>query len=194
MLKDDFKDGSGTAFVSGPIEAPDNFFADHYEPLLMKAISLGHSFVMGPASGTDSTALKYLIDQGVEPSRITVYLTKFEEKVLKDRIEWFIKLGGNFEVEGTTTSERDAAMTRDSDYDILRYMTIEEQKVFYGERYFPRVSATEKNDRRRRGLPLHVNHGLVDQDNQREHRTVADKTGKSGTQKPGPLKRLLGGY
>lgn len=57
-------------------------------------------------------------------------------------------------------------MTRDSDYDILRYMSVEEQRTFYGERYYPRVSATEKNERRRMGLPLHVNYELVGERNQ----------------------------
>ncbi|KDR76966.1 hypothetical protein GALMADRAFT_95626 [Galerina marginata CBS 339.88] len=150
-----------TAFISGPIEYPYGYFEEHYRPLLTEAIEKGHSFVMGPASGTDSTALRYLIDQGVDLSKITVYMSQLDERVLGKAMQWFTDLGGDIQLEGVTTGDRDAAMTRDSDYDILRYMSIQEQQEFYGERYYPRVSATEKNERRRKGLPLHVNHGLV---------------------------------
>jgi hypothetical protein len=34
-------------------------------------------------------------------------------------------------------------MTRDSDYDVLRYMSVEEQRVEHGVDYYARVSATE---------------------------------------------------
>jgi hypothetical protein len=51
-----------------------------------------------------------------------------------------------------TTCDRDAAMTRDSDYDILRYRTEEEAKKVYGSAWWPRVSNTEMNERRRRGI------------------------------------------
>jgi hypothetical protein len=51
-----------------------------------------------------------------------------------------------------TTRERDAAMTRDSDYDILRYRTEDEAKKLYGDAWWPRVSNTEMNERRRRGI------------------------------------------
>ena len=43
-------------------------------------------------------------------------------------------------------------MTKSSDYDILRYLTEKEAKEVYGERWWPRVSATEMNERRRRKL------------------------------------------
>lgn len=53
--------------------------------------------------------------------------------------------------EAATTRDRDAAMTRDSDYDILRYRTEEEAKEVYGTGWWPRVSNTEMNERRRAG-------------------------------------------
>lgn len=146
-----------TAFISGPLEPGVEYFLEHYEPLIRDAISAGDSFVMGPAPGMDTMALQYLLEEKIHPSRITVYLAEFQETSMRDLKEWFEGLGGNVKVEGVTTSNRDAAMTRDSDYDILRYMSVEEQKKFYGARYFPHVSATEKNERRRVGLPLHVN-------------------------------------
>ncbi|KAF8909706.1 hypothetical protein CPB84DRAFT_1958754 [Gymnopilus junonius] len=182
---------SRTAFISGPIEFPDDFFATYYEPLLKEAISSGHSFVVGPAPGTDTMALKYLLDHDVELSRITVYLTEFEERTLADRVNWFTELGGHVKVEGVTTSDRDTAMTRDSDYDILEYMTIEEQKVFYGERYFPRVSATEKNDRRRKGLPLHVNHGLAGYELQDSYRPETQNSKGLGFPRPKIWKKRI---
>jgi len=51
----------------------------------------------------------------------------------------------------TTTRQRDEKMTEDSDYDILRYRTEDEAKEFYGSGWWPRVSNTEVNERRRRG-------------------------------------------
>jgi len=114
----------------------------------------------------DNMALNFLLyeDSGIAPARITVYFAAGqiqyrEMAALKERVE---RVGAGIVVEGWTTGERDAAMTRDSDYDILRYMSVEEQKDFHGARYFPRVSNTEKNERRRLGLPLHVNYALVD--------------------------------
>lgn len=151
---------SQTAFISGHVALPTDYFTTHYEPSISVASLAGHRFIMGPAPGIDSISLKYLIDQGVHPSRITVYLAEFESHTLASRIQWFVDLGGNVKVEGITCRERDEAMTRDSDYDILRYMSIKEQREFYGDMFYSRVSATEKNDRRRKGLPLHVNHDL----------------------------------
>ena len=50
-------------------------------------------------------------------------------------------------------TERDAAMTRDSDYDILWVRSDEETKVLYGTKYRPgRVSGTQKNKDRREVL------------------------------------------
>lgn len=53
--------------------------------------------------------------------------------------------------DAVTTRERDAAMTRDSDYDILRYRTEAEARELYGAGWWPRVSNTEMNERRRVG-------------------------------------------
>ncbi|CAA7263287.1 unnamed protein product [Cyclocybe aegerita] len=172
------------AFVSGPITFPDNYFTTHYEPRISAAIEAGHAFVMGPAMGIDAVSLRYLVTNGVDPENITVYLSEYESKALQERVQWFIDLGGKIHIEGVTSADRDAAMTRDSDYDILRYMPIEEQKEFYGVDYFPRVSATERNERRRQGLPLWENPGFT------THEPGKEKGGLSGTQK---LKERLKG-
>jgi len=149
------------AFVSGPIAPPPTYFEKHYENLLRDAIASDYSFVLGPAPGIDTLALRFLVEHGVNPTKITVYLAEFQERTYRSSLEWLEELGGHIHVEGVTTSDRDAAMTRASDYDILRYMTIQEQKAHYGEEYYPRVSATQKNERRRQGLPLH-RHDLDD--------------------------------
>ncbi|KAF9477651.1 hypothetical protein BDN70DRAFT_880911 [Pholiota conissans] len=150
-----------TAFISGPIEPPEEYFLKHYVPFIRTAIAAGDDFVVGPAPGMDTMALQYLLKEDVHPSRITLYLAEFQATShMREKKTWFEGLGGTVMVEGLSTGERDAAMTRDSDYDILRYMSIDEQKVFYGDRYYPRVSATEKNERRRLGLLLHVNYAL----------------------------------
>ncbi|KAJ3517080.1 hypothetical protein NLJ89_g738 [Agrocybe chaxingu] len=172
------------AFVSGPITFPDDYFTTHYEPRISAAIEARHSFVMGPAMGIDAVSLRYLVTHGVAPENITVYLSENESKALKERVQWFIDFGGQIHVEGVTSADRDAAMTRDSDYDILRYMSIEEQKEFYGVDYFPRLSATERNERRRQGLPLWKNPGLT------THEPGKEKGGPSSRQK---LKEWLRG-
>lgn len=144
------------AFISGPIEPTEDYFLEHYAALINHAITQGHSFIMGPAPGMDTMARHYLIKEGVPPPRITVYFAEFQEKLMSEEIESIQAHGINVKVEGLTVSSRDAAMTRDSHYDILRYMSIQEQMEFYGSRYYPRVSGTEKNERRRKGLPLHT--------------------------------------
>lgn len=53
-------------------------------------------------------------------------------------------------VVGRNHEERDEACTRASHYDILRYRPEEEARQLFGERYWPRISGTEKNERRRK--------------------------------------------
>jgi hypothetical protein len=148
-----------TAFISGPISPPADYFSTHYAPLLLSAAARGDSFVLGPAAGIDTVARSFLLSSAAVPAaRITVYLAGFEAKAFRaSRFAAFEAAGGNVRVAGVTTAERDAAMTAASDYDILRYMSPEEARAHYGEAYWPRVSNTEKNERRRTGLPLHGN-------------------------------------
>jgi hypothetical protein len=144
-----------TAFVSGPLAPPPTYFSIHYEPSLLAAIERSDSFVI-PAPGIDNLALRFLVSHGVDPSKITVYLANFQDGTLRPGLKWLEDLAGLVTVEGHTTGERDAAMTRDSDHDVLRYMTLEEQRIEYGDNYYPRISNTQKNERRRMGLPLHT--------------------------------------
>ena len=52
-------------------------------------------------------------------------------------------------VKGRGHTERDEAMTGQSDYDILKYLTEEECRALYGASYRPRISGTQKNEIRR---------------------------------------------
>ena len=144
------------AFISGPMDPDGAYFATHYRAAVDRAIQNKHHFVIGSVEGIDTLALTYLLQQGLEPSRITIYLANFEAAIptLFSRLA---ALGVRTRVvgesgEAVSTGDRDAAMTRESDYDILRYRTEEEAKELYAERWWPRVSNTEMNERRRRGV------------------------------------------
>ncbi|KAL3458414.1 hypothetical protein BJX64DRAFT_266734 [Aspergillus heterothallicus] len=145
-----------TAFISGPVDTgPDSaFFAKHYIPSLTTAIAAGHNFVIGPIlSGVDAEALDYLLAYPILPSRITVYTTYAENAAWGDvfrarGVKVFV-----LENLHATTGMRDARMTAESDYDILRWRTEEEAREFYGGLFRGgHVTNTERNWRRRRGL------------------------------------------
>jgi hypothetical protein len=172
-----------TAFISGPISPPTDYFSTHYAPHLLSAAARGDSFVLGPAGDIDTLALDFLLSSALVPAgRITVYLAEFEAKAFgSTRFAAFEAAGGNVRVEGVTTGERDAAMTAASDYDVLRYMSQEEARAHYGPTYWPRISNTEKNERRRKGLPLHQNDALE----------VCEKAEQvNGAGRPGWMKRV----
>lgn len=142
------------AFISGPLDATEDYFAEHYRPRIDTAIQSGDHFVMGPVAGIDTMALEYLLSQGMDRKRITIYMAHFEysNAALHRHFE---DLGVNTKSVGdtnATTRYRDAMMTEESDYDILRYRTEEEAKALYGKGWWPRVSNTEMNERRRRGI------------------------------------------
>ncbi|KAF2502652.1 hypothetical protein BU16DRAFT_16490 [Lophium mytilinum] len=139
------------AFISGPLDASDEYFATHYAPRILAAAAADDSFVIGPVRGVDTLALQFLLDpfHDVGPSRITIFMAEFEFASRGWR-QGYVEKGVKIWEEGITTRERDAAMTRESDYDILRYRTEEETKELYGAAWWPRVSNTEMNERRRR--------------------------------------------
>lgn len=142
------------AFISGPLDPTDNYFTEHYKPRIDSAVQDGHHFVVGPVEGIDTVALHYLLEYPLSPSRITVYMAHFEFNNAALR-EHFESLGVNVKSVGdasSTTRDRDAKMTEDSDYDILRYRTELEAKALYGKGWWPRVSNTEMNERRRKGI------------------------------------------
>ncbi|KAF7297624.1 hypothetical protein MKEN_01385400 [Mycena kentingensis (nom. inval.)] len=155
-----FSSSVPTAFISGPLEPTSAFFSTHYTPRIAHAVAAGHSFVLGPSRGTDALALTHLLESGVSPQRITVFLRESESKQ-----RWagrFRAQGVRIVVSGKTHMERDAAMTAASDYDILWYLTETEARVLYGDQYRPRVSGTEKNEIRRRELAARADISKID--------------------------------
>lgn len=148
------------AFISGPLDVDDEYFEKYYRPKIDAAIDSGDSFVVGSVAGIDTLALQYLLKRQVSASRIGVYMACFEIDCRRDYVAKLRKeVGAEIVVEarredGTdsiTTWDRDAAMTRASDYDILRFRTELESKHLYGKRWRPMVSNTERNMRRRTG-------------------------------------------
>ncbi|OGM39686.1 hypothetical protein ABOM_011628 [Aspergillus bombycis] len=144
------------AFISGPLDTgPDNtYFHTHYVPLINAAIDRGHRFVIGPVAGVDRAALDYLLAYPIPPSHITVFVTPTENILMGD--EFRSRAVNVHVVDGSpnmTTRDRDAAMTRASSYDILRWRPTKESKEFYGRLYREGyVTNTEMNWRRRRGI------------------------------------------
>ncbi|KAF8218291.1 hypothetical protein K438DRAFT_1747480 [Mycena galopus ATCC 62051] len=136
------------AFVSGPLEPTPNYFAEHYAPRLDIAIGNRHAFVIGPSRGIDTLTLAYLLQRGVPPSSITVFLSNSEHARQRE----FVRQGLKAVVVGRGHTERDAAMTAASDYDILRYQTEAECRALYGPKYRPRVSGTQLNEIRRQEM------------------------------------------
>lgn len=144
------------AFISGPLDiGPDNtYFRTHYVPQINAAIERGHRFVIGPVAGVDRAALDYLLAYPIPPSHITIFVTPTEDLLMGD--EFRSRAVNVHVVEGgpnMTTRDRDAAMTRASSYDILRWRRRKEAKEFYGPMYREGyVTNTEMNWRRRRGI------------------------------------------
>ena len=142
------------AFISGPIDTGfgELYFHTYYVPRIQRAVERGDHFVIGPIpTGVDADALAYLLAYPVSPTRITIFVTSAEHGM------W----GAHFRasgihvhvVNGQTSSERDAALTQSSTYDILRVRTRKEAKAFYGKLFRDgHVTNTERNWKRRRGI------------------------------------------
>ncbi|KAE8326235.1 hypothetical protein BDV39DRAFT_177348 [Aspergillus sergii] len=144
------------AFISGPLDVgPDNiYFHTHYVHQINTAIERGHRFVIGPVAGVDRAALDYLLAYPIPPSHITIFVTPTENILMGD--EFRSRAVNVHVVDGSmnmTTRDRDAAMTKASSYDILRWRPRTEAKEFYGRMYREGyVTNTEMNWRRRRGI------------------------------------------
>ena len=123
-----------TAFISGPLDVSHAYFDKYYKPLIDTAIAAGDNFLIGPVSGIDALAFEYLLSHSVASSRIKIYMADFEIACRSAFVkEIQQKLGSDGVAvaktrEGedvVTTQGRDAAMTRASDYDVLRFRTEE---------------------------------------------------------------------
>ncbi|KAJ5134960.1 hypothetical protein N7526_006325 [Penicillium atrosanguineum] len=129
-----------------------SYFHIHYVPRIQQALERGDHFVIGPIpTGVDADALAYLLAYPVSPTRIAIFVTAAEQEM------W----GAHFRasgvhvhvVDGQMSSERDAALTHSSTYDILRVRTRKEAKAFYGKFFRDgHVTNTERNWKRRRGM------------------------------------------
>jgi len=157
------------AMISGHIDISQADFATYYIPAIDLAISRGDRFILGDAQGTDTLALNYLLQHGgpVIKHRITIYpsrpynVAKFEDMGITTSTDPpednAVASGHSVRGKGrrhgeearTRHLQRDARMTRASDYDILWTRSEEEARKLYGDKYRSRVSATELNRLRR---------------------------------------------
>lgn len=153
-----------TAMISGHIDISEAKFLQHYRTALDSAITDGNSFVLANADGADALSLRYLLHHGVTPSRITIYLrappaargkhksrTACEDGDAEaDVVQRYWEEGFMVRSIVGSYTERDAAMTRESDYDILWLRPEEETRILYGRKYRAnRISGTQKNKERR---------------------------------------------
>ena len=144
------------AFISGHMDITLLQFSTHYEPRLDSALSLGHHFVIGDAKGVDASALTYLLAQSDRYPDVRQHITVHVSR--PGQLSKFQAMGVRTECSDERCDrreprkrhlDRDARMTRASDYDILWTRSENEEREFYGERWRARVSATEMNRLRR---------------------------------------------
>lgn len=100
-----------TAYISGHLKISKEEFAEHYVPKIDEAIKRGDNFIVCDARGVDTMAQTYLRDKlGEKSPRVMVYHMMQAPRNF---------VGGNKTVGGfKTDTERDAACTYASDYDI----------------------------------------------------------------------------
>ena len=100
-------------FISGHRNITDQEFKDNYREPLMNAAYEDHStFVVGDYYGVDIMAQNFLVDVlKINPDRITVYHMLDSPRNINPKVT---KTMGGFK----TDSERDAAMTANSNVDI----------------------------------------------------------------------------
>lgn len=105
-----------TYFISGHLDLTAQEFEEHYAPRILAAIGLGANFVVGDARGADNMAQEFLADRySAKPCctdwhrHITVY-----HMHKRPRNNAGFPTSGGFKSD----SERDKAMTADSDADI----------------------------------------------------------------------------
>ncbi|KAF2501489.1 hypothetical protein BU16DRAFT_426794, partial [Lophium mytilinum] len=135
------------AFISGHIDITTAQFHTQYASHLDTAIAHGDTFIMSNAGGADTMGLAYLRDHGVAPDRITIYM---HMPRANRKLNATQKEGYGIRVVQGYHNERDAAMTEESDYDILWVRDEADTAKLYGGKYRPgRVSGTQKNMDRR---------------------------------------------
>lgn len=111
IRKLDLKDRR-TAFISGHRDVTEEEFQEHYAVKISSAYFSGQNFVVGDYYGVDIMAQKLLHNLWAGPDRVTVYHMFDEPRNIVD--EYRVNRVYGFK----TDTERDAAMTVASDYDI----------------------------------------------------------------------------
>jgi hypothetical protein len=130
------------AMISGHLDLTQEEFDDHYRPYIIEAIVMGHDFVVGDAKGADQMAqacLKKWQPILFSAGRVTVY-----HMLTLPRHNAGFKAKGGYQ----SNSAKDAAMTAESDYDIL-YIRPDKHSSQSG-----RVSGTEANFIRRKAKTM----------------------------------------
>lgn len=100
------------AHISGHLDVTNEEFKEHYIQKIEDALKLHHTFVVGDAKGADLMAIEFLDNKILIPDELVVYhMFDFP----RNNIEKFcFSMIGGYQSD----EERDAAMTRISDYDI----------------------------------------------------------------------------
>ena len=138
-----------TAFISGHTDLTNEEFVKHYVPQLKNALEENDNFLTAYAFGADVKSVDWLLRNGIDPKKITVYLLDKYIHKLKTLQELHV----NVETGFGTHLKRDEKLTEDSDYDITWLRSIEDSKHMYGTDWSKgSVSATEKNILRRERL------------------------------------------
>ena len=129
------------AFISGHMDITLLQFSTHYEPRLDSALSLGQHFVIG-----DANALTYLLAQSDRYPDVRQHITVHVSR--PGQLSKVQAMGVRTECSDERCDrreprkrhlDRDAGMTRASDYDILWARSEDEEREFYGERWRARV-------------------------------------------------------
>ena len=131
-----------TAFISGHTDLTREEFDAHYLAPLRHVLREGHRVVVGNAEGGDTMALQHLLANGHDSALITVYVFRGRQMLYP------VATVGNW----TSYSQRDAAMTAASDYDLCWVRPEAECRRLYGDKYRKRVSGTEQNVLRRQEM------------------------------------------
>lgn len=129
-----------TCFISGHVDITTEQWNQYYKDKIDEAIEKHSNFVVGDAKGADKMSIQYLINKNYPTHKVTIYhLHK------KPRVKSKFQTKGGY----NTYDERDSDMTFNSDEDIAWLRPEEETKILYGEKYYPRISGTQKNLERR---------------------------------------------
>lgn len=142
-------------FISGHTKITQDEFDAHYKKKILELLKDDNNkFVVGESIGVDRMAQDLITDyiNNVRHEIFTNQLTIYHVgRFPRYTADGHIKTIGGFK----SHSEKDAAMTRISDYDIAYVRSIEESKKLYGDSFNPKIkSGTQKNIERRKNIKV----------------------------------------